>query len=795
MRLTSLESKNFITLKKTKSGTVGPRPSALKTALLLAFMFIIALGISPKCLGCTSAHGICPPHDLGIGSWLEVKQGSQEIILTEDFEVNELGPEWKKVEGWICYAGKCYPGEGGEVKISRLDRFGRVLTIIAHSYWYGVYAKLEFEKRGIPVPIRLSEVSELMLEYTAIIDDYEDYDSTGFGCGIGSGKLPGEDGVFPYSRSSLGISYSGYDDAVHVGFGRTSQSNYYDRRSEGWRQKIPFKQIERGRPYRFKLKLVFDHEEQEAELLVSVYDVDAKREVLSRGFTIAGDDYELLRGISIDSLCLSTGVGVHWEGGTRVHFDDLTLIIRPVRVELFNFSLAISPKERWASPWESTTVTYTVNVELLSGPSEVVTLQVSGLPRGARASFSPPSGTPPFTSTLSITTAEETPPGFYELTIAARGGGVSRSIKAKLVVAGVRVLFSSSMVNGKRLSSDNPEIVVRPGERLSGYLEVIVENMRLGHWLTPVIGTCSWGREITGQAKGWFVTITDDAPTGSSKQRFEFDLRAPSTPGTYYIGVFTGWMYTGDEVASGDHPPKFGNGNDVWDLRANDWESVIGGGRAPKGSAYRMPGRAIRVVVEERGLPMPGLVVRDLPDVVSGGEAFEVALTYTAKIPAVGVIITEYLPPGIEYVEAEPEPAVVEKVPPPAQILKGLDLTAPHVTMLKWLLYSKEPLRGTAIKYKAKYNPELLPKAPRALPFHGEYEAVDVEGREYNGTVAGDLVLKVDIGLPGPWDDDGKVTDSEILDAIASWARGEIPDIAILKLIQLWAKTAMGVSR
>jgi hypothetical protein len=188
-------------------------------------------------------------------------------------------------------------------------------------------------------------------------------------------------------------------------------------------------------------------------------------------------------------------------------------------------------------------------------------------------------------------------------------------------------------------------------------------------------------------------------------------------------------------------------------------------------------------------VPTIGLVNRDLPEAVSEGETFKATLNYTAKVPAVGLVITEYLPAGVKFIEAKPEPVIIKEVTPPTQILEKLGFNVPHVTMLKWLFYSKEPLKETIINYKATYSPELLPKVPRALPFHGEYEAADAEGNKYTGITGGDLVLRVEVGLPGPWDDDGKVTDSEILDTVTEWAKGKVSDIDVLKLIQLWVKT------
>lgn len=173
-------------------------------------------------------------------------------------------------------------------------------------------------------------------------------------------------------------------------------------------------------------------------------------------------------------------------------------------------------------------------------------------------------------------------------------------------------------------------------------------------------------------------------------------------------------------------------------------------------------------------IPTVGLMSRDLPEAVSEDETFKVILTYTATIPAVGLIVTKYLPPGVKYIEAEPEPDVIKEVIPPSQILEKLGFTVLHVTMLKWLFYGKEPLEETIISYNATYSPELLPKVPRALPLHGKYEAIDAEGKKYAGVTGGDLLLRIKVGLPGPWDDDGKVTDSEILDVVTSWVKGAL---------------------
>lgn len=167
----------------------------------------------------------------------------------------------------------------------------------------------------------------------------------------------------------------------------------------------------------------------------------------------------------------------------------------------------------------------------------------------------------------------------------------------------IDVEILSASINGKRVDPDNPQILVEPGEELKGYIRFSVNNVNRPSVVTPVIGTVSWGREITHRDKGWFVCITDNAPIGLSYYTFRFDVRAPSKPGTYYIGVYAGWMYNCDEVAANDHPPIFGNGNDIWDFPKQGWEDLIKYGvlHSPQVlkviQPYHWSGRAIRVVV------------------------------------------------------------------------------------------------------------------------------------------------------------------------------------------------------
>jgi parallel beta-helix repeat protein len=66
--------------------------------------------------------------------------------------------------------------------------------------------------------------------------------------------------------------------------------------------------------------------------------------------------------------------------------------------------------------------------------SSTVSLSASGLPSGATASFDPPSGTPSFPSTFTISTDPTTPAGTYRITITGTGGGVTHTCAYELTV-------------------------------------------------------------------------------------------------------------------------------------------------------------------------------------------------------------------------------------------------------------------------------------------------------------------------------------------------------------------------
>ena len=99
-----------------------------------------------------------------------------------------------------------------------------------------------------------------------------------------------------------------------------------------------------------------------------------------------------------------------------------------------NFSLSVTPASQTVETGASTS--YTATIAPLNGYTGTVSFNVTGLPAGATATFTPVSVTTSGSSTLDITTtAGTTPAGSYALTVSATDGVLTHSAKVTLVVS------------------------------------------------------------------------------------------------------------------------------------------------------------------------------------------------------------------------------------------------------------------------------------------------------------------------------------------------------------------------
>ena len=142
---------------------------------------------------------------------------------------------------------------------------------------------------------------------------------------------------------------------------------------------------------------------------------------------------------------------------------------------LFDYSLSISPNSQTVNIGEE--ASYTVTVNLVSGAAQPVSLTLTGLPGDISYVFTPPSGTPTYTSTLKVDASSSSSPGSYTLTVTATGGGIAKTATATLIV------------NEKdfKLSASPETITVEQGDSTSLQVEV----KPLGKFDKPVSLTVS----------------------------------------------------------------------------------------------------------------------------------------------------------------------------------------------------------------------------------------------------------------------------------------------------------------
>lgn len=113
--------------------------------------------------------------------------------------------------------------------------------------------------------------------------------------------------------------------------------------------------------------------------------------------------------------------------GTLSHSAVATLVVPGP-----DFSISASPGSQTVTQGNNTT--YITSINALNGLSDTISLDVSGLPTGAMASFNPTSVAGSGSSTLTVSTAATTPTGTYTLTISGISGSLSHSITVALVV-------------------------------------------------------------------------------------------------------------------------------------------------------------------------------------------------------------------------------------------------------------------------------------------------------------------------------------------------------------------------
>ena len=197
--------------------------------------------------------------------------------------------------------------------------------------------------------------------------------------------------------------------------------------------------------------------------------------------------------------------------GGVTHQASVTLTVTPK----FDFSVSITPTSQAVTIGDKTS--YSVNVNLVSGTAASVSLTASGLPGDMTFSFSPQTGIPTFTSTLTIDASAATSEGGSTVTVTASSGKISRTATATLVVKKEDFTLSASPNTTS----------VRKGEKTSFSLNV----KPIGDFNQPVTFTVSG---LPSEASSTF-TVPSGKPPFTSE--LAIDVSSSTPVGNYALAI------------------------------------------------------------------------------------------------------------------------------------------------------------------------------------------------------------------------------------------------------------------
>jgi len=177
----------------------------------------------------------------------------------------------------------------------------------------------------------------------------------------------------------------------------------------------------------------------------------------------------------------------------------------------FEYSVSISPTSRTLSLGD--TGSFTVTVTLTSGDPETVSLSLNGLPGDIQHSFSQASGTPTFTSTLTVDTSGSTSIGTYTFTVNANAAGQVKTATATLTV-NEEADFSISVTPPERTlnQGESTTFTVTLNEigEFNDQVTLIASGLPAG--VTPNFGPTSGKPTFTATLN---IDTIESTPTGS----------------------------------------------------------------------------------------------------------------------------------------------------------------------------------------------------------------------------------------------------------------------------------------
>jgi hypothetical protein len=187
----------------------------------------------------------------------------------------------------------------------------------------------------------------------------------------------------------------------------------------------------------------------------------------------------------------------------------------------------------------------------------------------------------------------------------------------------------------------------------------------------------------------------------------------------------------------------------------------------------------------------PMVLLRDLPYAVQNNTIFPVTIDYySGTIDAVSFVIEEQLPEYCSLVETA-TPGELNITMPTASITSYTWNTTGNSETLKLLIANTTVLGTFSVTYYVQFAYTGNDTMPTWLNFNRRYTYLQTDGNKWDDNTLGDQGVEIPIGLPGNFDDDGRIDDWEIIEAIGQWIRGMLSDTDLLSYIQLWQTTSI----
>lgn len=223
----------------------------------------------------------------------------------------------------------------------------------------------------------------------------------------------------------------------------------------------------------------------------------------------------------------SSTVTVTGSGGGHTHATTFALVVTG-----FDFNVSVGSNLQLSNPGASGTVPITVT--LASGTTQSISLTCSGLPTGATCSFTPSSGNPTFSSTLTITTSTSTPTGTSTVTVTGTGGGKTKTGTFILTISSTPIFDFGSPTLG------SSSVTVTAGS--SGTNTVTVQSVSGSgtvqlNCLNPPTGvTCQFNPSMG--TPSFTSTLTVNVASSVSANLYTITVRATGG-GNTHDGTFT----------------------------------------------------------------------------------------------------------------------------------------------------------------------------------------------------------------------------------------------------------------